>query len=216
MKKRFLLCMLLLLCLANAAAAESAYDAYCREQGIASDHLTAVIEIPGAGWMLPVMQHPGDDAFYASHDAKGNESDVGTLYTQKAYNANDFSDPVTVVYGGSGKETSPLRNLQQIYSGSFEECRTIYLHLPDRTEEYTVFAAVPFSSIHILHYYNFRSEQRFVNFFENVYQTRKLGMHLDPVLKPVPGETVLILSTGHRGDSEQRYLVMAKVIKVPN
>ena len=140
---------------------------------------------------------------------------MGTLYTQAAYNADDFSDPVTVVYGGSGQEESPLRNLQQIYSGSFDACRTIYLHLPEGTEEYTVFAAVPYSSIHILHYYNFRSEQRFVSFFENVYQTRKLGMHLDSVLKPEPGETVLILSTSHRGDSEQRYLVMAKVIKVP-
>ncbi|MBR6787875.1 MAG: class B sortase [Clostridia bacterium] len=214
MKKMLLLCALML-CFVHAAVAESAYDAYCREQGITNDHLTAVIEIPGANLVLPVMQHPDDNGFYAAHDAHGKESAVGTLYTQAAYNASDFSDPVTVVYGGSGQEESPLRNLQQIYSGSFDACRTIYLHLPEGTEEYTVFAAVPYSSIHILHYYNFRSEQRFVSFFENVYQTRKLGMHLDSVLKPEPGETVLILSTSHRGDSEQRYLVMAKVIKVP-
>lgn len=214
MRKIMLLCALML-CLVQAAVADSAYDVYCQEQGIANDHLTAVIEIPGANLLLPVMQHPSDNAFYASHDAQGNESAVGTLYTQADYNAKDFSDPVTVVYGGSSQEESPLRNLQQIYSGSFDDCRTIYLHFPDRTEEYAVFAAVPYSSIHILHYYNFQSVQRYAAFFDSVYETRKLGMHLDTVLKPEPGETVLILSTSHRGDSEQRYLVMAKVIKVP-
>lgn len=215
MRKLLALCALLL-CLVHTGMGESTYDALCREQGIANAHLTAFIEIPGAGLVLPVLQHPQDNNYYAAHDANGAESATGTLYTQSAYNAADFSDPVTVVYGGSGQEESPLRNLQQIYSGNFEACRTILLHTPEGTEEYTVFAAVPYSSIHILHYFNFRSEQRYVNFFENVYQTRKLGMHLDTVLKPVPGETVLILSTSHRGDSEQRYLVMAKVIKVPN
>lgn len=216
MRKIILLCALLLVCLVHAAAAQSVYDAYCSEQGIDPAQLSAVIEIPGADMLLPIMQHPTDNNFYATHDALGNENEVGVLYTQVAYSAKDFSDPVIVVYGGSGKENSPLRNLQQIYSGSFEACRTIYLHLPEGTEEYTVFAAVPYSSIHILHYYNFRSEQRYTSFFNSVYETRKLGMHLDSVLKPVAGEKVLILSTSHRGDSEQRYLVMAKVIKVPN
>lgn len=215
MKKLVLICALLMLCLSNGAGAESVYDAYCREHGVDPAQLSAVLEIPGANWLLPIMQHPTDNAFYSSHDEKGNESAVGTLYTQVAYSAKDFSDPVTVVYGGSGKETSPLRNMQEIFSGSFDACRTVYLHLPDGTREYTVFAAVPYSSIHILHYYNFRSEQRYISFFEDVFKTRKLGMHLDSVLKPQPGEQVLILSTSHRGDSEQRYLVMAKVIKVP-
>lgn len=217
MKKYLRLCALLMLflLLANTAAAENAYEAYCREHAVSNVNLTAVIEIPGVNTLWPVMQHPTDHAFYATHDMTDAENTVGTLYTQSAYNLKDFSDPVTLIYGGSGKENSPLRNLQEWYSGSFDACRTILLHLPDRTEEYTVFAAVPFSSIHILHYYNFRSEQRFVRFFDEVYQTRKLGMHLDTVLKPEPGERVLILSTSHRGDSEQRYLVMAKVIKVP-
>lgn len=216
MKKRRLLCALLMLFLfLSQATAENVYEDYCHEHALSQENLTAVLEIPGVNMLWPVMQHPTDNIFYASHDAAGEESGVGTLYTQSAYNARDFSDPVTLIYGGSGKEDSPLRNLQEWYSGSFDECRTILLHLPDRTEEYTVFAAVPFSSIHILHYYNFRSAQRYDSFFDEVYQTRKLGMHLDTVLKPEPGEQVLILSTSHRGDSEQRYLVMAKVIKVP-
>lgn len=214
MKKCLCVFLMLLLLLGNAAA-ETAFDAYCREHGISNANLTAVIEIPGVQAVWPVMQHPADDTFYTSHDVTDTENTVGSLYTQAAYSARDFSDPVTIIYGGSGKEESPLRNLQQWYSGSFDDCRTIYLHLPDRTEEYTVFAAVPFSSIHILHYYNFRSVQRYSSFFDEVYQTRKLGMHLDSVLKPEPGERVLILSTSHRGDSGQRYLVMAKVIKVP-
>lgn len=205
-----------LLLAAGSACAQSSYQSLCSQNGVSSPNAAAWLEIPGAGLSLPVMQHPEDDAYYASRDARGNESPTGTLYTQATYNKADFSDPVTIIYGSSAHEYAPYGKLQEWYSGSFDKCRTIYLHTPAETREYAVFAALPYSSIHILHYYDFSVARRYENFFNTVFSTRALGMHLDEDSRPAPGGGhVLILSASLRGDKTQRYLVMAKQV-IPN
>lgn len=192
--------------------AESQYDVLCRENAVFQQNAVAWLEIPGAEFRQPVMQHDSDDSYYASHDAGNDEAAYGALYTQSAYNAADFSDPVTIIYGSSKTDGAPFRDLQELYSGRFDECRDIYLHLPEETLQYKVLAAVPYSSVHILHYYDFAVERRHDDFFDEVYSTRLLGMHLDKENRPRYGENVLILSTGLCGDNMQRYLVIAKRI----
>ena len=74
-----------------------------------------------------------------------------------------------------------------------------------------MFAAMPYSSIHILHYYDFSVKRRYDSFFDSVYSARLLGMHADQSNRPEAGEDrVVILSTALRGDPMQRYLVMAR------
>ena len=206
--------ILCLLCaLMSGAAAEDAYARLCSQQGLQSDGVMAWLEIPGAAFIQPVMYNPADDAYYARHGADGTENAWGSLYIQTRYNAADGSDPVILVYGSSAAEGAPFRKLQETFSGSFDSCKTLYMHMPDGTKEYAVFAALPYSSIHILHYYDFRNVRRYEAFFDGVFSTRVLGMHLDEANRPEPGaDQVLILSTGLRGDSLQRYLVMAKLV----
>lgn len=208
----WLLLLTVLICLVGScAAAESTYQTLCSQAGLNSPDVIAWIEIPGAEIREPVLRHPTDDAYYGKHRADGSESAYGAVYVQAKYNAADFSDPVTLIYGSSAVESAPFRMLQEKFSGSFDECRRVYLHTPEGTQEYIVFAAVPHSSIHILHYYDFSSARRFNAFFDGVYSTRALGMHLDEDSRPEPGaDQVLILSTALRGDSLQRYLVMAR------
>lgn len=196
----------------SAASAESTYDALCEKANLDRTNVSAWIEIEGTSFSLPVMQHPQDDTYYSGHDPHGNEIEGGALYTQASYNNKEFSDPVTIIYGSSNKEGMVLRDLQELYSGQFDSCRNIRLHLPEETLEYEVFAAVPFSAIHILHYYDFNMERRFTSFFDEVFSTRVLGMHLAEEDRPEFGDKVLILSTGLRGDKLQRYLVMAKLV----
>lgn len=213
MKKKILAaCVALIWIMTCAALAQSEYARLGDENAVQAQDVAAWLEIPGAQFTMPVMQRAQDDAYYASHSADGAEFQFGTLYTQAAYNTRDFSDPVTIVYGSSGGEGAPFRNLQETFSGRFDECTAIYLHLPDGTVEYEVFAAIPYSSINILHYYDFSAERRFEGFFDDVYSTRRLGMHLDASRRPEFGQQVLILSTGLRGDPMQRYLVMAKPV----
>jgi len=198
--------------LLSAACAETTYDALCEKAKLDPANVAAWIEIDGASISQPVMQHPNDDAYYSSHDPHGNEIEGGALYTQASYNNKEFSDPVTIIYGSSTKEGMVLRNLQEIYSGKFDACREIKLHLPDETLEYEVFAAVPYAATHILHYNDFNMERRFTGFFDSVFGQRVLGMHLMKEDRPEFGDRVIILSTGLRGDKLQRYLVMAKLV----
>lgn len=211
--KVFRACLAVWLIACMGIAAAETYDTLCDAGSADRADTAAWIEIPGADMCLPVMQHATDDSFYSSHDPSGVESPTGALYTQAAYNAADFSDPVTVIYGSSKSEGAPLRDMQEIFSGSFDKCRDITVYLPDRTLEYKVFAAVPYSSVHILHYYDFSQQRRYDSFFDGVYSTRMLGMHLDEDNRPEFGDQVLILSTGLRGDGMQRYLVMAKLVE---
>lgn len=210
----WLLLLAVLICLVcSCAAAESTYQSLCKQAGLSSPDVIAWIEIPGAGIKEPVMRHPTDDAYYGKHRADGTETAYGAVYVQARYNAADFTDPVTLIYGSSAVEAAPFRMLQEKFSGSFGECRRVLLHLPEETLEYYVFAAIPHSSIHILHYYDFSSARRYRTFFDGVYSTRALGMHLDEDSRPEPGKDhVVILSTALRGDPLQRYLVMARRI----
>ena len=216
MKKHWVWCVCLLAWLIGgiyAAQAECQFDVLCSQNTVVREDVVAWIEIAGADIRWPIMRHASDDGFYSSHDASGVESPMGAVYMQGSYNAGDFSDPVTVLYGSSKQEGAPFRDLQELYSGYFKKSRIILLHLPEKTVQYGVFAAVPYSSTHILHYYKFNVERRYNAFFDDVYSTRQLGMHLDKAGRPEYGEQVLILSTGLRGEPMQRYLVMAKRVE---
>lgn len=208
-----LLCVILLLWMTAGAAEETVqtFHELCGKTKLTETDACAWLEIPGAGLLLPVMQHDTDDAFYLTHDHAGKEAKTGALYTEHAYSAKDFSDPVTVIYGRRSSDGSMFGSLQEWYSGSFEENRLIRLYLPEETREYTVFAALPYSAVHLLHYNDFRYDRIYRSFFEEVYSTRRISCQLDETAAPEPGEQVIILSTSLMGDSTQRYLVMAKL-----
>lgn len=204
--------MVILLCMMTCCSlAENSYHTLCVQHNLQKADVIAWLEIPGASICEPVMRHTEDDTYYAKHAANGAENTVGSLYVQHKYNAADFSDPVTLIYGSSAVESAPFGKLQELFSGSFENCRQLYVHLPSATSEYVVFAALPYSSLHILHYYDFRAERRYSAFFDSVFSTRVLSMHLDEDNRPEPGkDQVVILSTALRGDPLQRYVVMAR------
>lgn len=204
-----LLAAALAVLLSGISAQAAGFEELSAQCGAGED-LKAFLEIPGAGCVLPIMQRSGDDGFYLNHDSSGAESASGALYTESAYNAAGFTDPVTVVYGRRMDDGSMFGSLQKWYSGSFDACRKILLHLPGETREYTAFAAIPFSATHILYYNDFTNERAYNAFFDDVYAVRRLGMQLSADLRPAYGEKVIILSTGLMGDSSQRYLVMAK------
>ena len=213
-KRVFCICLALCMLLGISAfqEEEKTFESLAGQagEGISLDQLTAFIEIPGANILYPVMQHPTDDGFYLEHDPFGNESASGSLFTQVTYNSAFYTDPVTVIYGRRMDDESMFGGLQKLYSGSFESVREIKLYLPGEVREYTVCAAVPFSNIHIVHYYNFRLSRSFEAFFDEVYAVRRPGAQLVEAMRPEFGENVIILSTGLRGDATQRYLVIAK------
>lgn len=203
------ICLLVLLM--SAAVAEN-LENRCEDIKLSSTDVQAWLEIEGTNISHPVMQHSQNDAYYLDHDVYGNPDSYGALFTESVYNAFDFSDPVTVIYGHRMNNGTMFGSLQEYYSGAFETYKTIDLYLPGgQNQQYTVFAAVLQPDAHILHHHNFYSERVFNRYFEQVFSTRKLGIVLDESQRPQWGDKVIILSTCIKGDSSQRYLVMAKL-----
>ena len=135
-KRIWVACLLVVLaCTLGCVAAEETYQALCTKAGLKNPDVIGWLEIPGGDISMPILRHPEDDTYYGKHDAAGQPAEHGALYVQAQYNAADFSDPVTLVYGNSTAATSPLRWLQELYSGSFDQCRTLFIHLPDGTKE---------------------------------------------------------------------------------
>lgn len=213
LKRLSALLMAVALCFAAASAEEqTAFERYCEEIKLENSDTQAWIEIPGTNISYPVMQHAQDDKYYLDHSCHGKNENYGALYTESQYNQFDFSDPVVVIYGHRMNNGSMLGTMQKYYSSAFDQYRTINVYLPSGEErQYTVFAAVLCSDLHLLHYNNFHSPRVFNRFFDDIFATRKLGITLDHQMRPEPDEQVIVLSTCIKGDASQRYLVMAKL-----
>lgn len=175
--------------------------------------ICAWLEIPGTKINYPILYREGDNSYYLTRNSDGNSSSEGSIFIED-YNQPDFEDPVVVIYGHNMKSKTMFGELQPYFSDGewFSQNQTIYAYLPDKTIEYAVFAAVPYSKSHILYYNNFRNERRYHAFFDGIYAIRSLTANFNSDNDPDYGDHVLILSTCLNGDRTQRYLVMAKEV----
>lgn len=173
--------------------------------------ICAWIEIEGTKVDYPVLQSPTDDNKYLTTAVDGHYYIGGSLFTQATYNSDNFNDPVTVIYGHTMRAGTLFGQLQSTYSSSkgFEDHSEIKLYLPNEVRYYTVFAAVPYSSMHILDAYDFSNAYWYENFFDGVIDIREYGAQFNENITPDTGDRVIILSTCLNEDSTKRYLVMA-------
>ena len=180
----------------------------------ANPDIYAWLYIPGTEINYPLLQREQEDHYYLDHSYTGQADKNGALFTEHRYNRRDFSDPVTVVYGHHMKSGRMFGNLQATYSSeeALRQYREVVVYLPDQELRYRVFAAVPFSSDHILYYYNFTREASYQSFLDEVYSVRALGASFDPEVRATPEDRLLILSTCLSGNSKKRFLVLAKLI----
>lgn len=168
--------------------------------------------LPDAGISEPLLQREGDGVFYMTHNSAGETAEGGALFTESGYNGRDLSDPATVIYG---KNTEPGRlfgSLQAAFSqaDAVERGSEVIVYLPGETVRYTVFAAMPFGSYHLLYYFNFSSEKRFQAFLDAASSVRTLDAHWNSHVEVTPADRLLILSTVRSGSPNESYLVLAK------
>ena len=163
---------------------------------------------------LPLLQHPTNDTFYLNHDDEKHYANKGAVYSEASYNASDFSDPVTVFYGHHMGSGAIFGKLQKYFSDPdyFSSHPTFTIYTPTAELTYGVFAAVPYSSQHILYYNDFTDDEVFENFFASVMNTRDLSAQFNSAYAPEVGDKVVILSTCLASNNTNRYLVMAKLI----
>ncbi len=173
--------------------------------------ICAWIEIKGAGVDYPVLQSKENDKKYLNTAYDGTPFIGGSIFTESKYNSDDFTDPVTVLYGHTMSSGAMFGSIRKTYSSaeSFKENSNIRIYLPDRVNDYTVFAAVPYKKTHLLHNYDFSNDYWYNNFFKEIGRIRAIGANLNPDIFPKPGDRVIILSTCLDEDRSRRFLVMA-------
>lgn len=172
------------------------------------------LEIPGTEISYPVLQHEKDDKYYLNHNVDKEYSGVGALFTEHKYNKNDFSDPVTVIYGHHMRSGTMFGNLQQYYVDDFDKYSEMIIYMPEEEIRYEVFAAVEFSNRHILYYYNnFEEELMMQEFLDDLSDVRAIGSYVDESVEVSTKDQLLVLSTCLQGDRTCRFLVIGKRIK---
>ncbi len=172
------------------------------------------LQIDNTNVDLPVVQSATDDTFYLDHDSDRNASVNGAVFSEHRYNHADFTDPVTILYGHHKWSGAIFGNLQQYFTDSsfFAEDHHLKVYTPTSLLEYGVFAAVPYSSDHILYYHDFTDDKTFEAFFQGILSTRDLSARFNADYMPQAGDRVLILSTCFAGNNTRRFLVMGTLL----
>lgn len=174
----------------------------------------AWIYIPGTKVDYPVLQHATDDEYYLNHNVDGKKESAGSIFSQH-YNAKDFEDNHTVLYGHNMKNGSMFKSLHYYMDQSFfEENPYIYIYLADETRIYEIFGAYEYGDEHLLLNYNLEDDNVFENYLNTVKNMSDSAGHFNREVELGKDSKIITLSTCIGGEPDKRYLVQAKLIAV--
>ena len=181
-------------------------------QAMNSD-IYAWIYIPGSNINYPILQSPElNQEFYLSFTAERQHSALGAIFTQN-YNNQEFTDPVTMIYGHHIRTDGP--KFSQVHSywnpEFFEAHRDLIIYLPDRILHYRVFAVSVFDDRHIMYAYDFDEAGQFREFLTDLHEFRTLQRHWADDISVEDDDKIVVLSTC-TVDGRQRVLLGAVLV----
>ena len=188
------------------------FDAMHRE---ISEDIYAWIYIPNTHIDYPVFQHPTDNSYYLEHNIDGSEGYPGCIYTEN-YNAKDFSDPHTVIYGHNMRDTTMFSDLH-LYEDEefFENNRYVYIYTEYMVYVYKIFAAYQTNNAHQLLNYDFSNKNTVKSYLENTASRMEEPKVYDEDTVFSEDDQILTLSTCVMKERQfhLRYLVQSLRLK---
>lgn len=188
------------------------FDAMHRE---ISEDIYAWIYIPNTHIDYPVFQHTTDNSYYLEHNIDGSEGYPGCIYTEN-YNAKDFSDPHTVIYGHNMRDTTMFSDLH-LYEDEefFENNRYVYIYTEDMVYVYKIFAAYQTNNAHQLLNYDFSNKNTVKSYLENTASRMEEPKVYDEDTVFSEDDQILTLSTCVMKERQfhLRYLVQSLRLK---
>lgn len=168
----------------------------------------AWITLPGTTIDYPILQSAADEEedFYLNHGIDKKYLFDGCVYIQR-WNKNDFSDPVTLIYGhdlANGKMFTPLRKFRK--QDFFQQQDTIYIYRPQHVLTYRLYTAFVFDDRHILYSYNFDLKDEFQKFLDETLAPKSMVRNVREGVSVTTDDQIIILSTCTNKEHE-RYLV---------
>jgi len=190
---------------------EKAVDFADLQENTSAD-IYAWIYIPDTKIDYPVLQHPRDNTYYLNYNLDGSRGYPGCIYTED-YNAKDFSDPVTVLYGHNMKNGTMFAGLHR-YSDSeyMEEHPYVYVYTEEELLVYEIFAAHEYSDAHILYNHDYTDEREFTGYLDEICDVRNMGNVLREDVEVESGDKILTLSTCISSKPNNRFLVQGVLL----
>lgn len=177
----------------------------------------AWIEVPGTNVNYPILQHATDNSYYLTHTIDHVKTVAAAIYTEN-YNAKDFEDLHTVIYGHNMKNKTMFRTLHNFENYDFfKDNRDVIIYLPNQTRYYKVFAAYTYDNRHLLFSFDWSSPEAFQNYIDEIMSIRDFGANIDKDMNVTGDDKIITLSTCvNSGDSTKRYLVQAVLVSIQN
>lgn len=176
----------------------------------------AWIQIPDTPVDYPILQSTEemDPDYYLEHTIDGEENLPGAIYTQRTWNSNDMTDPVTVIYGHNMRNDSMFGSLGEYRNEDYRQAHPyIYVYTPEHIYKYQVFAAVTYTSEHILGTYDCNDNpvayQEFLDSLEEKGASPTWVSHKPEVTVE---DKIIVLSTCNSNDA-QRYLICGVLVE---
>lgn len=173
----------------------------------------AWLYIPGSGIDAPVLQSAQSDDFYQKHDAMGNESAAGALYTEMPNNMNmcDFN---TIIHGYDRKETDLFYGLHCFEEQNFfEENEQLYLYMPGNVLTYEIVAAYYDDGGDILRRYDYTTYAGCDSYLQELFGEKSMTKHIREGWEDLtPNHFLLTLNSAVRNNGTQ-YIVVAVLVQ---
>ena len=177
-----------------------------------NEDIYAWVYIPDTKIDYPVLQHPADNTYYLNYNLDGSKGYPGCIYTED-YNAKDFSDPVTVMYGHNMKNGSMFAGLHRYGDSQYmEEHPYVYVYTEDGLLVYEIFAAHEYSDAHILYGHDYMEPEEFEEYLEEIRNVRDMGRVLREGVEVTEGDRILTMSTCIASKPNNRFLVQGVLL----
>lgn len=169
------------------------------------------IKIPGTNIDYPILQSKEEeDNYYLERTLEGEVGLPGSIYMEK-YDASDFSDNVSIIYGHTlhdGTMFSELKKYRE--SDFFEENPYIYIYHPEGVKKYQNFASVAFDDRYLVMTYAFTYDKDFEQYIADLKSCMDGNVNEDLEVKY--GDNIVTLSTCIDEFPDQRWLVNGVLI----
>lgn len=175
----------------------------------------AYMTIPNTNVDLPILFNAEQDNYYLVHDIDGNSTIIGAIYSQ-SMNTQDFTDPVTVLYGHTLLNGTMFSELHKFETPEFFEQNPYFnVYLPDEILTYEVISAFEYDNRHIMNTYDFSDQAQLQEVFNDVQGSGNFtkGQFRETTPLQVGEDNILILSTCTQPSNDNaRFLVVGRLV----
>lgn len=171
------------------------------------------ITIPGTPIDYPVVQSADELDYYLMHNLNGSYGYPGCIYTQY-YNAKDWQDNHTVIYGHNMKDGTMFTALHRYKDSEFfEENPYVYIYTEKEILVYQIFAAYETSDVHLLLAFNTEDADSYEGYLKGILENEEsMSDHFDRSLNLNGKDKIISMETCIGNKPTRRYLVQAVLV----